>query len=117
MNQISAVRFIIDNLIIEDKLEDYYEWFLAVRDFKPDRRRDDKDNEYERYTHKMIYLYVCQFIPDITFEQIDMYDYFYFKVDRTDPRWTHQVHIYEDFYCNFINEVSLYYNEPKPTLK
>ena len=117
MNQISAVRFIIDNLIIEDKLEDYYEWFLAVRDFKPDRRRDDKDNEYERYTHKMIYLYVCQFIPDITFEQIDMYDYYYFKVDRTNPRWTYQVHIDDEFYYNFINEVSLYYNEPKPTLK
>jgi hypothetical protein len=114
MDRISAVRFIIDDLSLEGKLEDYHEWLLALHDSNPARRRDNKDKEYERYTQKMFYLYVRQFVPNVQFDRIDEEPYFYFVVDRT--KRAIQVNIHDDFYRNFIREVSLY-NECKPTLK
>ena len=112
--EINTVRFIIDGLSLEGKLEDYYEWFIAVCDSYPGRRRDYKDKEYERYTQKMFYLYVRQFVPNVTFDKIGMEPYFYFVVDRT-QRY-HRVVIHDEFYSIFIREVSLY-NECKLTLK
>lgn len=114
MNRIIAVRFIINHLSLEGKLDDYYEWFLALYKSNPDTRRDDKDKEYERYTQSLIYLYVRQFVPNVTFDQIDMDEYFYFVVDRT-QRY-HRIIIDDNFYRNFINEVELY-NLSKPILK
>jgi hypothetical protein len=116
MNEINAVRFIIDRLILENKLDDYYKWFLTVRDFHPYRRRD-LDKEYQDFTNRANLLYVRRFIPNITFDQLDdlHHGYFYFVVNRC-PQGN--VIINDNFYNNFIKEVLTYNdNDSGPTLK
>ena len=122
MTETDAVRFIIDRLILENKLDDYYEWLIALREYHPYRRRDHKDKEYQDFTKRANYLYVSRFIPKITFDQLEdlHYGYFYFVVNRY-PRGNviiNDVIINDNFYNNFIKQVLTYNDSGSgPTLK
>ena len=128
MDEISAVRFIIDKLIMDNKLDDYYQWFINLYKVWPHERKDNMDIEYLEYTHQAMLLYIRQVNPRIQLDEIyqlqnyyeiefDDANYYYFCIDRT-RHFATSVIIHERFYENLINEI-LNYNErdSAPTLK
>ena len=112
--RIRFIRKIIKYLVSENLLDDYHEWFLALYNNDPHTRRDDKDFEYEIITQLLIYEYLSYFVPNLTFDEIQNYEYYYFVVDRRER--IDRIIIDPHFYHNFINEVELY-NLSKPILK
>lgn len=127
--EINSVRFIIDRLILEDKLDDYYKWFLTLR-----RRLNwfedyyQIDIEYTLFTNTAIHDYFNHAFPDIPFEQVlenynnqrgfenafrDFHGYFHFDVRR---RFTYGIiFVNENFYNNFIHEILNYNNNDNDT--
>ena len=125
--EINTVRFIIDRLILENNLDDYYKWFIAILDADVFKRRDHNDKEYTYFTNKAIRDYFIHLFPYNTFDQVVEYHYNqrgldneigYFHFDVSRYLYDDYIFVNENFYNNFINEVLTYNdNDTGLTLK
>jgi hypothetical protein len=104
MNKTDAIHFIINKLIVENKFEKYFEWFKTIQN--KNIKFHNMDKEYEKFTNIAIILYVRQYIPDMTIDQIweSNFEFLYFVINRE------RMMVSDEFYKLFIDEVENYDN-------
>lgn len=106
MNKLDLIQFIIDKLMLQDKLHDYLLWFETIHDTNV--TFNIMDNEYTVFTHISILQYLhknvtndtYEFLDKIVYTNPDLNEFLTFCIDRQ----MNILFIHNEFYDLFINE-------------